>query len=70
MKKPEIPLYHVERRDYINADGQLQSIVHEHWRQSERNIDTFQVQEAFLATISSQIFPQNNQMDNKTTLLL
>ncbi|CAF1132006.1 unnamed protein product [Rotaria sordida] len=54
MKQDDIPLYRIERRDYIDEDGELQSAIAEHWQHPEHNIDTFQIQEAFLATI----FPQ------------
>ncbi|CAF4784481.1 unnamed protein product, partial [Rotaria magnacalcarata] len=44
----------MESHDYIDDDGELQSAITEYWQRPERNIDTYQVQEAFLAGVYPQ----------------
>jgi hypothetical protein len=51
MKQAVVPLYRMERHDYIDDDGELQSAIREYWQRPEHNIDTYQVQEAFLAAV-------------------
>ncbi|CAM2728350.1 unnamed protein product [Rotaria socialis] len=49
MKQDEMPLYRAEHREFIGDDGELQIATMEYWRRPEHNIDTFQLQEAFIA---------------------
>lgn len=51
MMQDEIPLYRVEYRDIIDEYGECQVAITEYWRQPARNIDTFQLQEAFLTSV-------------------
>ncbi|CAF1687666.1 unnamed protein product, partial [Adineta ricciae] len=53
MKKPIIPLYRVEHRNFIDDDGEIQTETVEYWRQPARNVDTFNIQERFIAVLSS-----------------
>lgn len=55
MKQVEIPLYRIEHRHIIDEDGEVQAAVMEYWRQPSRNIDTYQLQEAFIAASCSQM---------------
>lgn len=49
-QQADIPLYRVEHQYFIDDDGELQSMSLEYWRQPSRNVDTYQLQEAFIAT--------------------
>ncbi|CAF4441595.1 unnamed protein product, partial [Rotaria magnacalcarata] len=49
MKQDEIRLYRAEHREFIDDDGELQMATMVYWRRPERNIDTFQLQEVFIA---------------------
>ena len=51
MKKPSIPLYRVQHRNFIDDDGEIQTETVEYWRQPARNIDTFDIQERFIAAL-------------------
>ncbi len=66
IKQSEFPLYHIEHRNYIDDDGELRSVVQEYWRCPQRNIDTFQVQEAFLANLSPQVSESIQPISNTT----
>jgi len=55
MKQTDIPLYRCDRKEYIDDDGELQIQTKQYWRKPARNIDTFEIQESFIATIYSQI---------------
>lgn len=51
MEQNEVPLYRYERREFIDEEGEVQIATTEYWRRSARNIDTFQLQESFIATV-------------------
>ncbi|CAF4679326.1 unnamed protein product [Rotaria socialis] len=68
MKQAVIPLYPMERHDYVDDDGELQSVITEYWQRPERNIDTYQVQEAFLAAAYPQTLVKHNYINDKTTI--
>lgn len=57
-KQKEIPLYRAEEWQIIDDDGEVQTVTKEYWRQSARNIDTYQVQEAFIATVCPHTLAQ------------
>ena len=68
MKQAHVPLYRIEHRDYIDDDGELQSGIAEYWRHPQHNIDTFQVQEAFMTAVCPQTLDSYNYRDDKTTI--
>ncbi|CAF3628440.1 unnamed protein product [Rotaria socialis] len=68
MKQAVVPLYRMESHDYIDDDGELQSAITEYWQRPERNIDTYQVQEAFLAGVYPQTLDKHNYINDKTTI--
>ena len=51
MKYNEVPLYRCEHRELIDDEGEVQIATVEYWRRLERNIDTFQLQESFIAAV-------------------
>ncbi len=55
MKRTDIPLYRRERQECINDEGELQIATIEYWRRPARNIDTFQVQEVFIAALCPEL---------------
>ncbi|CAF1023470.1 unnamed protein product [Adineta steineri] len=53
MKQLDIPLYRIEYQDFTDDDGEVQFMTTEYWRGYARNIDTFQLQEGFIAAACS-----------------
>ena len=53
-QQSEIPLYRIERQDYLDDDGERRIATKEVWRQSSKNIDTFNLQEAFISGVHMQ----------------
>ncbi|CAF4569172.1 unnamed protein product, partial [Rotaria magnacalcarata] len=49
-------------------DGELQSAIIEYWQRPERNIDTYQVQEAFLTGFYPQTLDKHNYINDNTTI--
>jgi hypothetical protein len=52
MEQDIIPLYRAEYRNFIDDNGELQTETTEYWRQEARNIDTFEIQEAFISAFT------------------
>lgn len=57
-EQSEIPLHRIERTDYLDDDGELQTAFTEFWRQPSKNIDTFSLQEAFV----NEVFKQSKEL--------
>jgi hypothetical protein len=53
MNQSDIPLYRFEERQFVDDEGELQVAMTEYWRAAARNIDTFELQELFIATVCS-----------------
>ena len=53
-QQSEIPLHRVEHQDYLDDDGEPQTATKEFWRRPPKNIDTFNLQEAFLSEVHMQ----------------
>ena len=50
----EVPLHRIERKDYLDEDGEPQTAWTEFWRRAPKNIDTFNLQEAFVNQVYTQ----------------
>ena len=54
MKQPDVPMYRTECRDIIDDNGEIQNVTIEYRRRPARNIDTFQLQEAFITAVHQE----------------
>jgi hypothetical protein len=54
MKQADVPLYRADHYDFLDEYGEERSATTEYWRRHERNIDTFQQQEAFMAAVCAE----------------
>ena len=53
-RQSEIPLYRAECQDYLDDDGEPQTAFKQFWRRVPRNIDTFNLQDAFVREVCTQ----------------
>jgi hypothetical protein len=55
MAQEETPLYRVEHEHYVDEEGEIQYVTKEFRRTIPRNVDTFQLQERFLAMVCPEL---------------
>jgi hypothetical protein len=55
MAQEDVPLYRVEQCQYRDDDGEVHSATREYHRMTINNVDTFRLQEAFLAAVCPQL---------------
>jgi hypothetical protein len=55
MAQDDVPLYRVERCQYIDDDGEVHIATREYQRIPVHNVDTFRLQEAFISAVCPQL---------------